>query len=813
MKFLFLITLLLIRFPKLITGNECGTKILNLVYQHNEISIRLLYDEVFLLFNDSMIYKYGNGNSHADVITTNFSYEYSGTFIPFVKNSGNGIKYIVSYSNNQIIVYNESFNSYEIGCKQLTAISPINDSDFLVSYKDNNQFQVAYFHLNAEINMHLTNFSNLDINETNIMNVYKLFDNYVYLSFNCSHIESGILSYDEINKTFSIESDSRNILNITKMNDKCEDLKEMQVIQMNDTTVIICLLTSNSKNLFCFKGNFFNNNNKDSDEVKNIFQLNQMCGNLIQCGEHFSIYKYSDDEVMIGCLIKDTEEINKIINMQILSINCITQNVTLDCGDIYVKDFIIYNKKQYYIGMKKNDENIFFISNNISKTEKLYQKINGFNKLNILEDKSVLIRENTCKDLGVENNMINLNNVKINLSELFFNAKFNNSCYFLYLNVNEESDLHKIELISCYKNCHSCITSVNETKMNCITCENDDNYELIYYDGEEVGNCCQKSTDCISYNENCKCILERAFLKDEIYFIDKRTKNTIEINLIPNYSLTNSQRIFIETIIGFKGTIKNTFESVKSSKSGFFIDDVTVHYINNEEKGTFSFQYALYKNDRPISKTATIMIYVCDSNNEYFDNTTQTCINEDEEEMEDNEDEEKMEDNEDEEGEEEEEGKKDIEVEEEEDKEGEHEDIDDREEGIDDEVGKVEEKDKEEEEVNKGQEMEVEDLVEEDEGQIQENEEIVITEEKETEDIKIDDGIEENKNILLNYSSNQEIINNLEDLSIYLANLKETLEDDKYIIQVYYTDDEFVKNSSISYIDFSECESLLKKKG
>ena len=108
--------------------------------------------------------------------------------------------------------------------------------------------------------------------------------------------------------------------------------------------------------------------------------------------------------------------------------------------------------------------------------------------------------------------------------------------------------------------------------------------------------------------------------------------------------------------------------------------------------------------------------------------------------------------------------------------------------------------------------MEVEDLVEEDEGQIQENEEIVITEEKETEDIKIDDGIEENKNILLNYSSNQEIINNLEDLSIYLANLKETFEDDKYIIQVYYTDDEFVKNSSISYIDFSECESLLKKK-
>jgi hypothetical protein len=94
------------------------------------------------------------------------------------------------------------------------------------------------------------------------------------------------------------------------MNDRCEDLKEMQVIQMNDTTVIICLLTSDSKNLFCFKGNFLNNNNIDSDddEDKNIFQLNQMCRNLIQCGEHFSIYKYSDDEVMIGCLINDTEK-------------------------------------------------------------------------------------------------------------------------------------------------------------------------------------------------------------------------------------------------------------------------------------------------------------------------------------------------------------------------------------------------------------------------------------------------------------------------------------------------------------------------
>ncbi len=414
------------------------------------------------------------------------------------------------------------------------------------------------------------------------------------------------------------------------MNDRCEDLKEMQVIQMNDTTVIICLLTSDSKNLFCFKGNFLNNNNIDSDddEDKNIFQLNQMCRNLIQCGEHFSIYKYSDDEVMIGCLINDTEKKNEKINMQILSINCITQNFSLGCRDIYVKDFIIYNEKQYYIGIKNDDENnIFFIYT--SKTEKLYRKINDSKNLTNLENKNVLIRENNCSDdLYIENRTIKEINEKINLNQLLFNADYNKSCYFFYS--NDESDLNKIELISCHKNCHSCITSVSENKMNCIRCENDDNYELIYYDGEEVGNCCQKETDCISYNEHCQCKLSE--LKDELYFIDKSSNKNININLIPNYSLKNQQNIFIETINGFKGTIISEEESEENSENSFFINKVNINYINNEGKGNFAFYFSLYENNTLISNVAKITIYVCDINNEYFDKTIQKCINENERE-------------------------------------------------------------------------------------------------------------------------------------------------------------------------------------
>jgi hypothetical protein len=207
MKMLFLTTLLLIRFPKLITENDCGTKIPNLVYENNEISIRLLSDKVILLFNDSMIYKYDIENSQVYLLKEINSYEYSGSFIPFIKTDNNEeIKYIVSYLDRQIIVYinNEIEINKTINCNELTAISPINDSDFLVTYKDNNQFQVAYFHLNLESKIDVINFSNLDIKETNIMNVYKLFDNYVYLSFNCSHIESGILSYDEEKKFFQL---------------------------------------------------------------------------------------------------------------------------------------------------------------------------------------------------------------------------------------------------------------------------------------------------------------------------------------------------------------------------------------------------------------------------------------------------------------------------------------------------------------------------------------------------------------------------------------------------------------------------------
>jgi hypothetical protein len=57
------------------------------------------------------------------------------------------------------------------------------------------------------------------------------------------------------------------------------------------------------------------------------------------------------------------------------------------------------------------------------------------------------------------------------------------------------------------------------------------------------------------------------------------------------------------------------------------------------------------------------------------------------------------------------------------------------------------------------------------------------------------------------------LIVNMDKINTVIADLDRKLEDDKYILEVYYTDKPFDKNSSVSDIDFSQCESILKKKG
>ena len=53
----------------------------------------------------------------------------------------------------------------------------------------------------------------------------------------------------------------------------------------------------------------------------------------------------------------------------------------------------------------------------------------------------------------------------------------------------------------------------------------------------------------------------------------------------------------------------------------------------------------------------------------------------------------------------------------------------------------------------------------------------------------------------------------MDDINVIIADLNQKLEDDKYILEVYYTDKPLDKNSSVSDIDFSQCEKILKEKG
>ena len=53
----------------------------------------------------------------------------------------------------------------------------------------------------------------------------------------------------------------------------------------------------------------------------------------------------------------------------------------------------------------------------------------------------------------------------------------------------------------------------------------------------------------------------------------------------------------------------------------------------------------------------------------------------------------------------------------------------------------------------------------------------------------------------------------MDDISVIIANLNQILVDDKYILEVYYSNKPFNSDSTISSINFSQCETILKENG
>ena len=57
------------------------------------------------------------------------------------------------------------------------------------------------------------------------------------------------------------------------------------------------------------------------------------------------------------------------------------------------------------------------------------------------------------------------------------------------------------------------------------------------------------------------------------------------------------------------------------------------------------------------------------------------------------------------------------------------------------------------------------------------------------------------------------LIELMDDISVIIANLNQILVDDKYILEVYYSNKPFNSDSTISSINFSQCETILKENG
>ena len=261
----------------------------------------------------------------------------------------------------------------------------------------------------------------------------------------------------------------------------------------------------------------------------------------------------------------------------------------------------------------------------LCKKEIIYQTIgNDYTLINNELNQIITVNQINCGDSlkykDGENYQKLSNNRQVNFNNIYFLPGLQKQCTFLYKNENENFLQCEIELVSCNSSCKNCYpSSKSETEMNCMDCSSPQYYFSIYDDVNNLGNCCLIILHCKHYNNECNCDecedkynIENGIcmvnLSDRTININNQNEETI---ILLSWELSTNQKILIETDSDFKGILIDNINYY--SNNNFEISNNKIKY-QKEIQGTFKFHYRLKEENQYISNKCTITLIVCKFN-------------------------------------------------------------------------------------------------------------------------------------------------------------------------------------------------------
>ena len=581
---------------------------------------------------------------------SNTPFLFSGTFYPLVYTENNLLYYIVSPDSTISpskfqIYYNTDFRSNKCiisnadgdNCikqnpfggftfSKLTSLNPINNHQFIASYLNlANQCEVAIFDINTDQYQLLDNslLQQCPSESNKSLNVYKLGTEYIFIKSSTGKIESGTFINSNV-KASNIE--------IT-LDNGCENVSQLQIIEMGNNKYMNCFIDSTSSNVCCANATFDN-----GEYILGTFKSDIQCSD----SQYFSMNMLTNNLLMIGCSGGKNIEYNYILYSDDRRLR---QNGKIGNTEHVIKDFVILPNQNFYslkfhgscgsIHEKEDDKSeipsdwkCFDKSINV-EVQNTNDYINMQQYLNDQDPNSIYIKNNDCSSCLKDNSKNNLNDQNSYVfKNLFISQKYGIDCSIKYYSAqftqsaifgNSFNVYCYLDLRSCDYSCLSCDQiSKSQNEMNCNFCKTD--YLLKQYPNSILGNCCKDNISyCVEYNTNCGCAncipgfdlqTSKCGIRVEDIII-KMNSTQKELIKLHEYSLPNGVKIEISKIDVFEGIIstKNSETNSYEDVSGNIIENNEIQYTATK-KGEYSFTYYIKDSDI-LSNVATVKIFVC----------------------------------------------------------------------------------------------------------------------------------------------------------------------------------------------------------
>ena len=613
--------------------------------------VRAISSTLVLIFHkEYTIIRTINETSNIINKISNTPFLFSGTFYPLVYTENNLLYYIVSPDSTISpskfqIYYNTDFRSNKCiisnadgdNCikqnpfggftfSKLTSLNPINNHQFIASYLNlANQCEVAIFDINTDQYQLLDNslLQQCPSESNKSLNVYKLGTEYIFIKSSTGKIESGTFINSNV-KASNIE--------IT-LDNGCENVSQLQIIEMGNNKYMNCFIDSTSSNVCCANATFDN-----GEYILGTFKSDIQCSD----SQYFSMNMLTNNLLMIGCSGGKNIEYNYILYSDDRRLR---QNGKIGNTEHVIKDFVILPNQNFYslkfhgscgsIHEKEDDKSeipsdwkCFDKSINV-EVQNTNDYINMQQYLNDQDPNSIYINNNDCSSNLKDNskNILNYKNSYV-FQTLFISQKYNIDCSIKYYSAQfTQSAIFGtsfnvycyLDLRSCDYSCLSCDQiSKSQNEMNCNFCKTD--YLLKQYPNSILGNCCKDNISyCVEYNTNCGCAncipgfdlqTSKCGIRVEDIII-KMNSTQKELIKLHEYSLPNGVKIEISKIDVFEGII-----STKNSETNSYVDISTNIIESNEiqytatKKGEYSFTYYIKDSDI-LSNVATVKIFVC----------------------------------------------------------------------------------------------------------------------------------------------------------------------------------------------------------